>query len=502
MKLTGIIEDVFQGFTLFRGYAKLRHLASISKVTDYQREVNEGRLKEITDFLSNSPFGFFPEIMLGFQLEDANAIQKIKNELNTGSFTTSDGIKVKKSKFKFTAPTDEPITKVMSFEFSEEVLASKPFSRIDGNHRLNAIDIILSQEQESGVVNKIADCIVPFSILVQTESEEAAKYETALFYLINSHALPLTTEENLRAIFSETKISNVEMQQLLGLTESEINLIRSISTFLKEMQFSYISDLFYAEIYTFAFNLVKLLSNVNISTIYTALVYLETLYKENKNNEEKKTITTQGIALAFAKLFIDEPKEKDKFLKWVRATNIKDISQISAEKLLDIYHNFTKKQTFNVFVAMPYISHKHVTDYNKLFEEVLDDISKDMIVSLKLIPIMRFRGSSQRIDQRLIKCIKECDIFIADLTLNNDNVIFEIGLAEGNNKPMILIRAEEDSKKTLFEETRKDINEVQVPFDMDKLQWIPYSSTGYYNDIKGIIRRNIKIILEEVYQVV
>jgi len=38
MKFKGIIEDVFRGITIFRGYATLKNLAKYSKPTDYQRD--------------------------------------------------------------------------------------------------------------------------------------------------------------------------------------------------------------------------------------------------------------------------------------------------------------------------------------------------------------------------------------------------------------------------------------------------------------------------------
>ena len=141
---------------------------------------------------------------------------------------------------------------------------------------------------------------------------------------------------------------------------------------------------------------------------------------------------------------------------------------------------------------MPYISFKRVNDFNNLFKEVLKEISEKKVqAKVSLIPIMRFR---------LIKCIKECDIFIADLTTCNDNVIFEVGLAEGNNKPMLLIKADADTSKMPFDEVELKLRE-QVPFDMDKLQWIPYSSSGYYNDIKNIMKNNIPTMLKENYDV-
>ena len=149
---------------------------------------------------------------------------------------------------------------------------------------------------------------------------------------------------------------------------------------------------------------------------------------------------------------------------------------------------------------MPYVSFKRVNDYNKLFREVLEvDIPKKVNAKIELIPIMRFKGSSQRIDQRLLKSIEECHVFIADITGINENVVFEIGVAQGLKRPTILIKANPDSDiRGIFDEAGLDINKG-IPFDMDKLQYIPYSLTGYYNDIKTIIKNNLPEILNKDY---
>ena len=124
-----------------------------------------------------------------------------------------------------------------------------------------------------------------------------------------------------------------------------------------------------------------------------------------------------------------------------------------------------------------------MNEYNKLYKEICIDVSKKANVELELIPIMRFRGKSQRIDQRLLNKIKECDIFIADISGNNINVIFEIGYAESMDLPMILLKNEKDDSI--------------VPFDMDKLQYLPYPDKGYYNDIKSKVSGNLSQILKE-----
>ena len=70
VKLTGIVEDVFGGRTVFRGYATLRTLYKLSQSSDYQRKEDEERLPAICNFLRNSPFRFYPELLLLFFADD------------------------------------------------------------------------------------------------------------------------------------------------------------------------------------------------------------------------------------------------------------------------------------------------------------------------------------------------------------------------------------------------------------------------------------------------
>ena len=74
MKLTGIIEDVFRGVTIFRGYATLKTLARLSASTSYQRDKDPDRIDAIKDYISNSSYVFYPELILGWQLDNPDAI--------------------------------------------------------------------------------------------------------------------------------------------------------------------------------------------------------------------------------------------------------------------------------------------------------------------------------------------------------------------------------------------------------------------------------------------
>lgn len=400
----------------------------------------------------------------------------------------NDGIKFTKAKFVFDIIIGEnPKTKVMSIEIPDNIILQKPLTRLDGNHRLNVIDNILEEQSNSDLLNMV----VPFSILMQIKSDVAQQYESAFFYLINSKAEALTSEENLSAIFNNESFSTALKAELLNISEEQILCIDKISSFLQQSNLTFYGNAYF----TFALMLTQFTNNYSYERLQKAIIYLAGEYEE---------LNIQGIdiILVLLKYLVDGNKtDYRRFAKWIKSNDIGKINGLHHTKLIEIYEHIHRRREYKVFVAMPYISFKRVNDFNNLFKEVLKEISEKKVqAKVSLIPIMRFKGNSQRIDSRLIKCIKECDIFIADLTTCNDNVIFEIGLAEGNNKPILLIKAESDTSQLPFDEAELKLKE-QVPFDMDKLQWIPYSSSGYYTDIKNIMKNNIPVILKENYDV-
>lgn len=496
MILKGLIDDVFGNSTIFRGYATLRMLAMLSKPNTYQREINDAHIEEIEKYMKTSSFRFFPELIFSLQFKDQNVIDKIKYEkFPRGGLRTIDGIRITKGIFSYEKKIEnEASAKVVSLDIPDNLVENKILYRIDGNHRLSVIDKMLEEEKQNGVHGSVIDNAVPFSILLQSESPSAQKYESAYFYLINAKAKSLTSEENLRTIFSNPNFDDIEKKSLLEIDDvSKINDIVEILSNNATAQLKIIKDKFNSEIYSLALDIYHLVPNASIESISNALNYINSLYEDNKIPKSLQFIYLSLIA------YKAEHSDKDlkKFIEWLEATKVNQTNFGDVKHLLSSYEqNFNKN--YKVFVAMPYVSFARVNDFNRLFKEVFEEISNKQPYKLELIPIMRFRGESQRIDQRLIKCIKECDIFIADLSECNSNVIFEIGLAEGNDKPMILIKEDNDKANLPFDEVKLDVKK-QVPFDMDKLQWIPYSSTGYYNAIKTIMKNNIPEILINRY---
>ena len=492
MVFKGLIEDVFNNVTIFRGYASLKMLAAISKPNTYQRNTDAKHIEQISEYFSKSSFLFFPELIFSLQFDDHNAITNIKqSEFPRGGIKTAEGIRILKGKFDYEKKLEnETSAKMVSFDIPEDLISKKILYRIDGNHRLSVVDKMLEDEKQTGVHISTIDNIVPFSILLQTKSDVAQKHESAYFYLINAKAKSLTTEENLKTIFSNPSFTDIEREELLEITDitTVSKIIDKLNNDTTSSQ-KILNDIFNNEVYTLAYNLFKLLPDTSAEEVCESLEYINNLYENNK--------IQKSLPFVYLSLIAYRTKHSNddtiKYLDWLVTTKLNQTDFCDVNQLLESYErNFSK--VYKVFVAMPYISFKRVNDFNKLFKEVLDEISRNQPYKLELIPIMRFRGESQRIDQRLIQKIKECDIFIADLSECNSNVVFEVGLAEGNDKPMILIKSDEDNSKVPFDDANLDVKK-QVPFDMDKLQWIPYSSTGYYNDIKSIMKNNIPEIL-------
>lgn len=501
MKLTGIIEQVFHGQIIFRGFAPLRDLARLSQCEEYQRTADSDRINEIKDFYDSSPFLFFPELIFGWVLKDNNTLRLIK-EQQTGTISAYDGIKFKKAKFVLPESNyiigDVPTKKDLTIELPEEVINTKPFSRIDGNHRLSVADLIFEKELETGIKNEIGNMLVPYSILLQFNTDDNKKYESAYFYLINSRSAPLTTEENLKSILITNSFSNIELKSLFKLEETSIDKAQHIRKFIQANVeiLDFIGELCDNEVYTLSMEIVKELNN-DIEAIKRALLSVNFDY-----STKRIRIRNKNVLFSALDIYLNYNQEYERFVRWINDNKLGEIEQIPGRKLVEIYLKTHVRKVYKVFVAMPYVSFKRVNDFNKLFKEVLEkEIPKKVNAEIELIPIMRFKGSSQRIDQRLINCIRSCDIFIADITGINENVVFEIGVAQGLDKPCLLIKANPDSDiRGIFDEAGLDIDKG-IPFDMDKLQYVPYSLTGYYNDIKAIVKNNVIEILKVNYGV-
>lgn len=508
--LTGSAETAFGSFVCFRGFAPIGLLADISRPDgNYQRSEDDNHVVAIQNFLTKNKEGhFFPGVILGaswqsFGVSNATELSMVFNDPAQSKTLKFNGVGVK---IAISKPYIKDLSaRVFTLGLDDEFAKQKPLFRIDGNHRLLAVENL---DDDSSVV-EFRSRKIPFCLVMFLDESQYEKNGALFFHNINYKAAPMPEEHNLRIILERKILDGDEY-----LISNEY--LQTSPTF----GWPY----FYARQLTIA-NDLGMLPNLSKSigesrrTFFlqaTKLLIKSKLLAESDKDVVKKfdrwLISVEnaledfpalracklGMLVAVLGAASEGRKCLADFCSWLSANKLATVAEVDSDVIWDIYMRIHRRGPYNVFVAMPFLNVKHVNDFNKLFEEVLQELSANSEDGIKyeLTPIMRFRGAAQRIDQRLIQCIKKCDIFIADITKSNRNVIFEVGLAEGYGKPILLIRSNSDDKEPLsgsgiFAKDESADDGDTVPFDMDKLQWIPYSATGYYNDIKGIIRRNL-----------
>lgn len=91
-----------------------------------------------------------------------------------------------------------------------------------------------------------------------------------------------------------------------------------------------------------------------------------------------------------------------------------------------------------------------------VMEFLLEDVCNTLDLKLKRIDEIAFSG---KIDTKIINCLEEATLVIADISFENLNVYYEIGYRHATKKPMILIK-------------RKDQDDN--PFDLTTMNTVHY----------------------------
>lgn len=525
MILRGILNRSLGNQICVRGFARIKELARISTANpEYQRELIDKQIKLTSNFLTEETYLFFPEVILSLKLKydltqpkskkDNTPIQLLENKKTFNSNVNSLQIKpiIKKANVGFDINESEPITIVEiiidDIELNELIAKNQhPFHRIDGNHRLSAAEQIESGDRIN--LMNIPFCIVLFEEITSSQfsddlgalatytDKSYEKFERVVFYNINSKSEPLTLEENLKGILGEDKyFDSEEIDKIFndnGTLARELGKriipkdFSSIKLILEKNKWALCLNIYKHYVNGLDESITKIDNKLLISKVFDSLQAINLLYRENKSLKNHQSIEML-TAFLYYKSFSSDAKFNF-FSKWIINNHLFEAEETTSESIIRIFDKIYQKKNISVFVAMPYWSHQKVNEYNKLFKEALAEIqskAKSNIV-LDLIPIMRFKGASERIDKRLLDCIKKCDVFVADITECNPNVLFEVAYAEGSGKHKLLIKAESDDSVP--------------PFDMDKMQWIPYDKESYYSSIKSILINNISAILTDNFDV-
>lgn len=442
MRLTGIIDFTMDNFLCIRGFATMLQLAEISKADDnIQRDLIEDHRGDMEAFLSGGSFTFFPEVILGTNMrgsdkdiEKINILrEKVHAEAGMGRMVIN-GIKYSIKRNAIKKENNDlayDITQTVVMEFDKSQIIGKEFLRIDGNHRLSAVNANSSYASKR----------IPYCLLLFRDDIETDKFCRALFYNINAKQIPLKMEHNLKIIIeSEQTFDDETLKNSFGfnyfLTRKIVETVDFaefpfVKMLVGENTFTYFVDVFEILLEK---NLIKK-SDEGIEIISDVLPKIDEASQKVFMTGTPKCLAVIGAYTYYA--LLDEYKA-DKFLKWVKQNSLMDILELHIRDVIDIYDKIYDSVPKKIFMSMGF--NEETEDTYKEVKDVVKIVKEKYNVDIETIRVDKHKdGYSDVISKRIIEGIDNCDLLIADLSYGNKNVHHEIGYAQGKGKKVLLL---------------------------------------------------------------
>lgn len=489
VKLSGILEYSMGGFLCLRGFASFKMLSAISKPKEQvQRDLIKEHKGEMAAFLNAGEYKFFPEVILATNLTDGT---KGFDEVDLFHESLQSGQTWNKSigNFQFnisrhasknilnqydTLPRIERIY-LAHIKFDESICE---LLRIDGNHRLSAADEVNN------------DFAVPFCLLLFRNPKENDQYSRAIFHNINAKQIPLRLEENLKVILESDDVFTDA--KLRDDPSFGINYYLARKT-LQNVDLSYfpeISKYIDAERCSFFVNLYSfLIGNGSLPKDESAVDKLKSQLTEIENAlvESRISATTTNIAVigALAYYKLTNPSKYRGFLSWIKKNNVGKVEKIHIDDIISLYDEIYEHAPKKIFLARWYPSaEKDGADEAARAEsrvKAIKEVAEEPGLSITDLGT-RDTGTFD-IRKVMYDDIKDCDVFIADLTGARHNVMIEVGYAlkhVGTGRMAFYFQEGEKCKS--------------VPFDVSHLA---YDKIVDSSEIKTKTKARIQTILKQ-----
>lgn len=493
MIIQGILDNSLNGQLCIRGFANIKDLARLSEADySYQRGLLDR--SDISDFLENQTYLFFPEVILSYKFKyrfdekRPAPLKLIQEGKKYRSNVNGDNTEISVTLIKPKDVNALPI-KVAELRLDESI--EKPFHRIDGNHRLNAAEKSNSE--------KVERMVIPFCILLGTEyyddkgfyvNDESKDFDKAVkvfFHNINTKTIPLTSEENLKVMiddidnFTDEELESIFIGKYPILTRrliKEVNpsIFKGISHILNNNYRTYFNDIF-----------KRLLDSgvseeTSVDKVINSLQAVNQLYNDNANLKANDSF---GLLTAFLWYHIQGIDKYNAFKNWILNNHIFEIKEVKASSIIKIFDKIIS-QEIKVFVAMPYYEGKSeiIEEYNKIYSDEITTIANETKINISLFPIMCNKGATGDQIQDIINKIKEAKIVFADITDNNANVLYEMGWARALEKKVVIV------KRKNSEPTKSDIQNDT---------WHEYDDSCRSISLGKIVKDNIIEILKNNY---
>lgn len=474
--LSGILDFSMGNFLCLRGFADYKTLSRISEENkDVQRELIEKHKGEMAEFLNSGEYRFFPEIVLSVSLLTENNHSEVSDFLSAVIGKKEWNKKLGDINISIFNHDAGDKNRVAHITFDETKIK---LNRIDGNHRLSAASEV------------VGDFKVPFCLILCQNPDDENRYSRAIFHNINAKQIPLDLEENLKVILGSTEVfsdDKLKTDPSFGwkyfLARKTIDTIDftyfpSINSYISSSKYSFFVDLY-------GFLIKNKSVEENDSAI--AMVKSQLVEVEQALIESEITATTTNIAvigaLAYYRL-TNESKYRG-FLSWIKKNNIGNVEKLHIDDVINLYDEIYEHVPKKVFLARWYPSAECDGDDEYRKAESRISAIKEIVqqLNLELTDLGTRETGTFDIRDVMYHDIRECDIFIADLSGARHNVMIEVGYALKHVKTARMLFYFQASDKC-----------TSVPFDVSHLNYVPIVDSA---EIKTSVKARIENILEQ-----
>ena len=495
MMLRGVLARSFENILCLRGFASLIDLAKMSYPDEsYQREENEQHSRDITEFLDSGEYTFFPEVILGGSMQrlgfSDETIKNIYTAVDVGeSFTKTKAGDILLSMFSKAYKRGSVYDHSVIGSFYE--LKENSFSRIDGNHRLQAV---------SKAKERVRQYEAPFCLILFRDDEEMTRFGRVFFHMINFRALPMAEEKNLQLILGEDDYSDDRL--LRSPFGVEFFMAKK---FIKDDAFrsTMISPISLKTLVGFlkfliekvdAFDLDSKLGVGIVMDIQTKGVSKDTLmdcYKRLtglftrvddflRNNRETQELCRENDAITVSLLMVLMRGfgEYQEYVTWLQSRMKDDRQRFKKAPFEDLLREFDygrESRHRTIFVSMQFGSCGTEQNF-KTIKEVVNTINNDYKLAprLKIVRVdQRVTGETFEINEQVINQVSQCGYLIADLTYCNANVYHEIGMMMG--RALALTGKHEYNMALILDKQVSEENKI-VKFNLKSLQHFAFSN--------------------------
>ena len=417
--LSGILEFSMGNFLCLRGYADYKTLSGISEENkDVQRELIEKHKGEMATFLNSGEYRFFPEIVLSVSLLTDNNHTEVSEFLNAVMGKKEWNKKLGEINISIFNHDAGDRNRVAHITFDETKIK---LNRIDGNHRLSAASEV------------VGDFKVPFCLILCQNPDDENRYSRAIFHNINAKQIPLDLEENLKVILGSSEVfSNDKLKTDPSFGWKYYLARKTIYT----IDFSYFPSInsyisgskhsFFVDLYGFLIKNKSVEENDSaIATVKSQLVEVEQALVESEITATTTNIAVIG-ALAYYKL-TNNSKYRG-FLSWIKKNNIGNVEKLHIEDVINLYDEIYEHVPKKVFLARWYPAETDPA-YAKSVHRInaIKKVTEEL--KLELTDLGARDTGTFDIRKVMYQDIKDCDIFVADLTGARHNVMIEVGYA-------------------------------------------------------------------------